>query len=181
MMNIDQTVTSGFIFVLSVDGTHCPIEDPSPWSSQWASHKLGMTAGVSYEIGLAINKSKLVWVRGPTPAGKQPDISDFRDALKHMIPERKRAIGDDGYNGEPNVISTRNEFDSYELSNFKDCVLARQESFNSCLKDFNVLKTKFRHGASNHKAVFDAVCAIVLYNMENGDKPLFNPYPLYEV
>eukprot|EP00957_Ditylum_brightwellii_P143562 10937391-Ditylum_brightwellii.AAC.1 len=97
-----------------------------------------------------------------------------------MIPEGKRVIGDDGYNGEPNVISTHKEFDSYELSNFKDCVLARHESFNSCFKAFKVLKTKFQHGVSNHKTVFEAVCAIVLYNLENGDKPLFIPYPSYE-
>eukprot|EP00957_Ditylum_brightwellii_P075551 5742024-Ditylum_brightwellii.AAC.1 len=78
-----------------------------------------------------------------------------------MIPEGKRVIGDDGYNGEPNAISTCNEFDSYELSNFKDHVLVRHESFNSCLKAFKVLKTKLHHGVSNHKIVFEAVCAIV--------------------
>eukprot|EP00957_Ditylum_brightwellii_P158024 12029115-Ditylum_brightwellii.AAC.1 len=73
-----------------MDGTHCPIEEPSLWSFQWASHKFGMNAGVNYEIRLVINNSKLAWVRGPTPARKQPDIFDFRDALKHIIPEGKR-------------------------------------------------------------------------------------------
>eukprot|EP00957_Ditylum_brightwellii_P073008 5548268-Ditylum_brightwellii.AAC.1 len=61
-----------------------------------------MNAGVNYEIGLAISKAKLAWVMGLTPAGKQLDISNFRDALKPMIPEGKRVIGDDGYNGERN-------------------------------------------------------------------------------
>eukprot|EP00957_Ditylum_brightwellii_P109637 8362251-Ditylum_brightwellii.AAC.1 len=180
MMTIDQAVTSGFMFVLSVDRTCCHIEEPSPWPLQLASHKLGMNTDVNYKIGLAINKSKLAWVRDPTPTRKQPDISDFRDTLKHMIPEGKMVIGDDGYNGEPNVFSKNNEFASYELSNFKDHILARHGSFDSCLKAFKMLKTNFCHGVSNHKAVFEAVCAIVLYSRENGDKPLFNPYPSYE-
>ena len=42
------------IFILLIDGAHCPIEEPRPWSEKWSSHKLGKKAGVVYEIALQI-------------------------------------------------------------------------------------------------------------------------------
>ena len=40
------------IFFLSVDGTHCPIEEPCPFSTIWSSHKVGEKAGLNYKIVL---------------------------------------------------------------------------------------------------------------------------------
>ena len=50
---------------------------------------------------------------------------------------------------------------------------ARHEAFNGRLKSFKVLAEKFRHGQEKHKSVFEAVCVIVQYDMENG-RPLFD-------
>lgn len=74
-------VEEGLTFMLSVDGTHCPQEEPRPWSKIWSSHKLGGKAGLNYEIGLLIHKPKLVWVRGPTPPGLYNDITVFKQEL----------------------------------------------------------------------------------------------------
>ena len=60
-----------------------------------------------------------------------------------------------GYNGEPGVISIHNEFDSTELANFKDHVLACHESFNSSLKAYKVHSTRFYHDVANNKIVFE--------------------------
>lgn len=72
------------IFILSIDGTHCPIEEPRPWSEKWSSHKLGKKAGVVYEIALRIQSDDLAWVHGPFPAGTN-DVDVFRDRLKGEI------------------------------------------------------------------------------------------------
>lgn len=170
-------VDEGLIYMLSVDTTHCPTEEPRPWSTIWSSFKLGGSAGLSYEIGLKINKPKLVWVNGPIPPGLHPDISIFRQKLKKKIPKDRRVVGDEGYRGEPDIISTQNDFDPRELAEFKERVLARHESFNQRLKNFDCLTTKFRHGIENHKSAFEAVCAIIMYEIESGGMTLFDPYP----
>jgi len=161
--------------MLSLDGTHCPMWEPHPWSKKWSSHKLGGSAGVNYELGLKINEPKLAWLHGPTFPG--PDISVFRQHLKNMLPAGKKCVGNDGYKGEPDLISTRNEFDPKEIALFKECVMACHESFNQCLKNFNCLSTKFCHGIENHKSAFKAVCAITMYEIESGGISLFDPYP----
>ena len=73
------------IFILSLDGTHCPIEEPRPWSSKWSSHKLGNKAGLAYEVGLRISSPELVWVHGPFPPGEYNDLQIFRDKLKGKL------------------------------------------------------------------------------------------------
>ena len=48
---------------------------------------------------------------------------------------------------------------------------ARHESFNGRIKVFGILDTRFHHGVQKHKAVFEAACVIVQYDMETG-RPL---------
>jgi hypothetical protein len=48
----------GIIFFMSVDGTHCPIEEPHPFSKKWSSHKFGGKPGLNYEIGLKIDEQE---------------------------------------------------------------------------------------------------------------------------
>ena len=72
-------------FILSIDGTHCPIEEPKPWSEKWSSHKLGKSAGLAYEVGLQIESPDLAWVNGPFPAGDYNDLDMFWDKLKGKL------------------------------------------------------------------------------------------------
>lgn len=171
-----EEADEGLIFMLSVDGTHCPQEEPNPWSEKWSSHKLGGSAGLNYELGLLIHKPKLVWVKGPTPPGLFNDVSVFRQELKNKIPPGKKVVADEGYRGEPEIISCRNELDPREIAEFKERVMSRHETFNQRLKNFNCLSTRFRHGVESHKAAFEAVCAIIMYEIENGGTSLFDPY-----
>lgn len=50
------------------------------------------------------------------------------------------------------------------------------EAIKSRVKNFDCLTTKFRHGIDNHKIAFEAICAIVMYEIENGGTSLFDPY-----
>jgi len=160
------------IFIISVDGTHCRINEPrkNP-SSQWYSHKFHKP-GVTYELGIDIRSSKLVWINGPFPAG-QNDLQVFRKegGLKSQIPDGKKAIADSGYAGEPK-LSIQNPHDTSLVKNYKNRARARHESFNGRIKSFKILDERFRHGFAKHKAVFEAVCVIVQFDLENGH-PLF--------
>lgn len=164
-------------FILSVDGVHCRIYEPrtNP-SSGWFSKKFN-NAGLTYELGVAIQHNKIVWINGPFPAGTN-DIKMFRKpgGLKDKIPDQCRAIGDEGYRGEPSKISTRNPFNSDDVKQFENRVRARHETVNSRLKAFGVLNQVFRSKADRrmerHKSVFEACCVIVQYELDNGS-PLF--------
>ncbi|CAB9525588.1 unknown protein [Seminavis robusta] len=169
----------GLIFVFTVDGTHCRIEEPRPFSTDWSSHKFGGKAAVNYELAICIHKPQLAWVYGPTKPGKYNDVSVFRLKLKEKMEAELpgcRIIGDKGYKGEPDLISLRNEFDPEEIAEFKDRASARHESFNQKLKCFKILSVPFRHGVANHKMAFEAVCVVVMFQIECGGASLFDAY-----
>jgi len=165
-------------FIISVDGVHCRVQevrkDPG---KKWYSHK-SSGAALSYELGIAIRSDRLVWMNGPFPASFH-DVTIFRYGggdeqnpgrnLKSMIPPGKRAIADSGYAGEDNnVITVTRAEDSSELKEFKARAKSRHETFNSRLKSFTILATEFRHNINFHQCVFESVCVLVQYDIENG-------------
>ena len=164
----------GEYFIISVDGVHCKIYEPRTQpSSGWYSKKHNR-AGLTYEIGIAVHHNNIVWINGPFPAG-QNDMKVFRkpDGLLSKIPDGCRAIGDEGYRGEPSKVSTRNSFNGANVKAFTSRVRARHETLNSRLKAFGVLSQMFRSKGScrmdKHKSVFEACCVIVQYEMDNGN------------
>jgi hypothetical protein len=172
---------AGVVWMLSVDGTHCPITEPRPFSSEWSSHKLGGKAGVNYEIGLLIDKPKLVWVEGPTKPGKENDLMVFRRRLKSAIDEMRRpgvkCIADGIYGAEPDYVSIKNDFDPVDIKHFKNRVSSRHENFNGLLKNYHSLTKKFHHGLDWQKICFRAVCCLVMFQIESGGASLLDPYP----
>lgn len=165
------------IYIISLDGVHCQIREPrTDPGSQWYDHKTN-SAGVAYELAVAIRSDRLVHIRGPFPASTH-DITIFRggkkgepkdaDALIHKIPVGKKAIGDSGYKGEPDKIAVSREGDTVEVKKFKARMKARHETFNGRLKSFGILDQPFRHKFHLHGEVFIAVCVAVQYDLENG-------------
>jgi DDE superfamily endonuclease len=171
-----------------MDGTHYKINEPKPFSSEWSSQKFGGHAGLNYKIALAVWDSKLLWVHGPTRPGVVNDMGVFRgDGLEKSLRAKIddeglnigrsiRGIADEGYRGEPEYLSTQNQFDSKEIAWFKSRALARHETFNANLKTFQILDGTFRHSHNQHQAVFEAVCAVTVYKMDAG-AGLLDPYP----
>lgn len=134
-----------------------------------ASHKFN-AAGLCYELAIAINSDRLVWIAGPYPAATH-DITIFHDGLMAMMPEGKRAIGDSGYRGEPDKVSITHDDDDGEVKKFKARAKSRQETFNGRINNFRVLKLPFRHDhRSRHQASFEACCVCIQLDieMENG-------------
>ena len=97
-----------------------------------------------------------------------------QNALFFKIPDGKRVIGDTGYQGEPDKVSVTKDGDSKDVKKFFARAKSRQETFNSRLKAFQILETSFRHGFNKHASVFESVCIIIQYDMENG-------HPLFEI
>jgi hypothetical protein len=166
------------IWILSVDGTHCWIHEPQhpTWSmdSDYYSHKYAK-AGMNYELGISLTDSKLIWMNGPFPAGLN-DITIFtKKGLKQKLKScGKLAIGDGGYNGHPEEISSTNAHDSKEVKRFKSRALKRHERFNGYTKAFDCLSGRFRHSTDRFANCFEAVCVICQYQVENG-------YDLYDI
>lgn len=161
------------IFLISVDGTDCRIEEPRPFSRSWFSQKFKGPA-VKYEIGLSVLTGDCVWINGPFKGSKN-DVTIFREGLIHRIPDGFYVIADKGYRGEPGKVSHPNRLDDDEVREFKKRVRARHETFNARLKAFEVLNQRFRHKPVMHlhKACFEAAAVIIQYSMELGS-PLFD-------
>jgi hypothetical protein len=150
----------------------------------WSSHKLGGRAGVNYEIALCIYKPTLLWINGPVPAGLKNDIAIYKGDLMERnrqyatsVGRSVKGIGDKGYRGAGEFLSTRNPFDSEDVYEFKDRVLARHETYNSRLKNWQVLTKLFRHDLDFHGVCFRAINTVLVYQLNNGSVTLFDGYP----
>lgn len=178
-----EEADDGFLFFMSIDGTHTPINEPRPFSKKWSSFKLGGSAAVNYEIGLQINRDRVLWLNGPTKPGESNDLGVFRDNLKKKLAEfdpghNRRLIGDGIFTPESDRISTKNDFDTPEVAAFKNRVCARQEFFNHYVKLFEIFATKFRHRDLDfHRDCFHTVVALLVIELENESIHLFDPYP----
>ena len=166
------------VFLLTVNSVHCRIHEPKhPTKSKdqsYYSHKFKQS-GLNYELRISVYDNALVWLNGPFKAS-QHDLTIFRSAngLKEMIPEGRKVIADNGYtSAQEHILSTPNSNDPREVRKFKSRARARHESFNGKIKNFRSLAEQFRHGVTNHKIVFEAVCVICQYQLENGS-PLFD-------
>ena len=183
----------GLVLGATIDGIHCKVDEPRPFTAKMSSHKEGGNACVDYEFVLCAHKDKLAWIGGPHPAGAN-DRDVFRSKLKGMIEAKQaarlnefRIIADDGYfaGDLTNVLAYRNEFDPAEMAYFKDCALSRHERFNGMTKNYNILKVNFRHDRGmnpnlefpRHKAVVEAICVTLQYELDLGIKTLFDPHP----
>lgn len=165
------------IFLCSVDGTHCPIQEPTKGhkyskNPKYYSHKHNQ-AGLAYEVAISIFTNRVVWISKPYPAGtKDPDI--FADHLKNLIPKGKKVIADNAYKRiDFPMISLTNKADSPAVRLFKRRVRARHESFFGKMKVFDVLTTVFRHGEEHHNTCFLA-CAVAC-QFQIDVTPLFDP------
>jgi hypothetical protein len=165
------------IWGVTVDGTHCWIREPShpTWSQdpEWFSHKYNH-AGVNYELAISISENRLVWMNGPFKAGMNDVITFTEKGLKAKLKAcGKKGIGDGGYAGHPEQISTPNSHDSKQVFKFKSRALKRHEKFNGLTKNFDCLNGRFRHSVDRFKNCFEAICVIAQYQMEN-NRPLFD-------
>lgn len=165
------------IWILTIDGTHVWLYEPGhpefSMDSAYFSHKFNK-AGINYELGIAIATGKLVWMNGPYKAGKN-DLQIFTcGGLKErLLLLKKKGIGDGGYRGHQDAISSPNSHDSRPVKLFKSRALKRHEGFNGMTKSFQILRERFRHGTGKVGRAFEAVAVICQYKIE-AEEPLWD-------
>ena len=91
--------------------------------------------------------------------------------LSHLG-ESERVEADDGYIGEhPRYIKCPTGFTNPEETLFmQQRVRNRQETVNKHLKQFSILKQRFRHDMPKHGDVFRACAILVQLSINDGDK-----------
>jgi DDE superfamily endonuclease len=126
-------------------------------------------------VVIDIYRQKVLRIYGPRHAGEN-DITVFRlpGGIMELIPPGKKLIGDSGFRGEPDKITTPSKHDSLDVEKLKQRARACQETFFKRIKDYQILRQEFRSEMQYHQMVFEAVCVLVQYDMENG-------HPLFEI
>jgi hypothetical protein len=153
--------------LVSVDGTDFEIQEPSPFSQKWFSHKF-KGAGVRYEVAICIQTGEPVWINGPFPCGSWNDLRIARSALVDALDPGEYYLADGGYrdgNQWSVTPSGHHRFDDRQ----KSVVRARHETYNKRLKDWGALREVYRHKLGTHSQVFRAIANIVQIAISNGE------------
>ena len=152
---------------MSIDGTDCPIQEPSCFDPGWYCHKFN-GAGLRYEVAVTVRSKKIAWINGPFPCGSMPDLLIFRSKLKGLLQESEYVLCDSGYSDTKcKRPSGRHDF----LSSVHNSLRARHEAMNGRLKTFKVLTERFRHDISLHSICFFAVANVAQLGLL--EQPLF--------
>lgn len=168
----------------SVDGIHCPIQEPRrPFWKGWWSHKFN-GPGLAYEIAISVSTGQIIWINGPYPAGKWPDAKIFQHKLVYMVnPEIEMGVCDAGYRGCGYWLflpywRTKAALKRKEPRNpLHEYIRGRHEQTNGRLHNFNCISSIFRHARELHQDFFFAVCAIVQLEIVHGFAPQFSVFP----
>lgn len=154
--------------MMTVDGTDFRIEQPSPFSKRWYSHKF-KAPGLRYEVAVSILGGDIVWTNGPFPCGAWPDISIFRSGLMEKLLPMEMVEADRGYRGQPDKVRTPDDYRSSAERDLKKLARARHETVNRRFKQFNVLKLHYRHNLQSHQQVFRAAVVLTQLSIKNGE------------
>lgn len=172
-----DVLIDGQTWVMTVDGTHCWTKEPGhpvySHDRKAHSHKLN-TAGLTYELGVLLTGS-LVWINGPFKAGTN-DLEIFLQpgGLKaRLLQAGKKAIGDKGYRGHHEAVSTQNSTDDRPIRKFKTRALNRHEKINGRIKMFKCMTDRFRHSTEYHNLCFRCCCVLTVYDTDTN--------PLYDI
>ena len=110
-----------------------------------------------------------------------------RQALYWNVPQGVKLVGDSGYSGQQDKVTTTKDAHSKETKQLFARIKSQVETANGRFKNFKILTTGFRHYAgpagledeqktiaklSKIKTAFEAVVVLVEYDIENGH-PLF--------
>jgi DDE superfamily endonuclease len=140
--------SNGSTCLITVDGTDCPIQEPTEFSRRWFSHKF-KGPGLRYEIGICIQTGWVVWQNGPYPCGSWNDLRVARDSLYQFLLPGEKYIADAGYKdgGQFSITPSglRNRFER-----MADVARARHENFNARIKAFKVFSSTFRNTREKH-------------------------------
>lgn len=149
-----------------VDGTDCPTQEPSPFSSRHFSHKFN-SAGFRYQVTTS-RKGDLIDVDGPHRPGCKygSEKAIFERGVMSYLDDGEECEGDKYYRKQIKDIFTG--YLSNEERKFAARFRARHESLNGRLKRFQILTTKFRAKPAfqKHSMAFRAIAVLCQLEIE---------------
>jgi len=160
-------IDNGSFCKLTVDDTDCPIQEPSPFSPKWYSHKF-KSAGLRYEVAVSLQKGDICWVNGPFPCGSHPDIKIARLGLVQELRLNEMCIADSGYRGDE-CFKTPTGFNT-NSQRMQSVARSRHETVNSRFKKFKILSDKYRGKLDKHNYVFMAIAVLTQVEIDSGNK-----------
>jgi hypothetical protein len=156
--------------LVTLDGTDCPIQEPTDFESRWFSHKF-KSAAVRYEVGICIQTGWIVWKNGPFPAGDWPDLKIGRLWVVHKLLADEKILADGGYADGNAYFETPTGMNNQDQK-MKQVARARHETCNARIKQYQVLRQTYRHPLSSHMYCFHAVVNVIQLEIMMG-KELF--------
>ena len=158
--------------LLSDDGTD--IELAMSYMKELWSYK-HQHSSLRCEVALCIKTGDICWWNGPFEPGIYNDETIFKMGLLGMLDEGERVETDRGYRGSapmyvkcPGTVTL-----DPAMAKMQQRVRCRQETVNKRLKQWNILKARYRHDIRDHQAVFGAIIGLTQISIENGE-PLFS-------
>ena len=139
---------------MSIDGTDFQIQEPTPFSPVWFSHKFNGPA-LRYEIAVCIQTGWIMWTGGPYPAGDFPDIEIYRLGLMERLRENERVEDNEGYSGELSVCTPSDYDGNIKWRRMKGRARTCHEAVNGKLKEFGVLSNVYRGNQHHHFYTID--------------------------
>ena len=146
-----------------VDGIDFSIHEPrrNGFSSMWYSKKSN-GPGVRYEVATSISNGRIVWLNGPYPCGKFPDLVIFRLKLRSLLLPMEKVWGDLVYR-DLKCITKQDAIDQQHLEEINRA-RARHEVVNGRLSKFGALHQHWRHDLNKHYLAMQSAC--VIHNLE---------------
>ena len=147
-------------------------------SKMWYSHKFNHAA-LRYEVGVSIINGDIVWLHGPFPAGRWPDIKIFRHALVSYLEDGERVEADNGYIGEaPTFVKCPKDIaNPAENEVVQNIVRSRHETVNKRFKQWGCLSQTYRHDLLMHGDIFRSVAIITQMSIQSGEHLFSVQYP----
>jgi hypothetical protein len=161
---------------MSVDGTdfRIPQKGQAKKGNPFGSHKYAGKSAPRYGLGVDIRGGNLVWIQGPYPASKWPDIKILNAILANFLERYECVEADDSYHEHPNKVKCPlNDIDPAEKLGMQARVRVRHKTINSCLKIWGILSQVFWHNIRCHGEVFWACAILTQLTIEQGE-PLFS-------
>lgn len=155
---------------MSVYGTDCRVSEPQPFHTKWYSHKFN-GPGLRYVLVMSIGTKNIVWINGPFPCGSFPDVRIFKAFLQQKLNDDETLIADRGYRNIKCVYEAPGHDES-----ISSAIRAIHKVVYRRLKQFCVLRCRFRHRFMIHPDCFHAVSVLTYIMIGKSDSMFYISY-----
>ena len=146
----------------AVDSTDVLVCEPQPFHAQRFSQKFQQSA-LRYEIGISVNGGNIVWVQGPSPAGRFNDQTIFNLKMVDHLKMHEKILADKDYSGKQ---ITHSGVEGDEDSTRTQKLRANHKRMNGRLKMFGCIDQRWRHLLDKHHVCFFAVSNLIHFEIK---------------